>query len=327
MRDRRAFLGLIGGAMAWPLVARAQQPAIPVVGFIRTTSPEDSAPLAAAVRTGLKETGFVEGRNVLIEYRYAQNRYDQLPVLASDLVARRVAVIVATGGTVAARAAKAATTIIPIVFTSGDDAVKAGLVASFNRPGGNVTGISVISGELGGKRLELLREITPSISRIVMLVNPNNPNAEPDIAVVQTAARSVGLQSVVLRASTPSEIDTAFDSLTRTRPGALIVSVDTFFRSRRTQLAALAAHHVIPAVYASREFVTAGGLMSYGIDFVDVYRQAGVYAGRILNGASPADLPVIAPARFELFINLKTAKALGLEIPPTLLARADEVIE
>jgi putative ABC transport system substrate-binding protein len=323
----RDFITLLGGAAAtWPLAARAQQPAMPVIGFVGSRSLEDSVALVAAFRKGLGETGFSEGRNVTIEFHWAEGHYDRLPALAADLVRRQVTVIV-TVGDPSVLAAKAATASIPIVFVAGVDPLRYGLVASINRPGGNVTGVSVLSEVLEPKRLELLRELVPTAAAVAMLVNPRNRRTEFDTKNVQAAAGSMGLQFIVLNASTESEIAAAFANLVQQGAGALIVGADPFLISQSEQLAALAAHHAIPAVHAYREFAAAGGLMSYGPSLADAYRQAGIYTGKILMGAKPADLPVEQSTRVELVINLKTAKALGLTLPLPLLGRADEVIE
>ena len=325
---RRELLAALGGAVAaWPRAARAQQPALPVVGFIRTTSADDSLKLVEAFRRGLGEAGYVEGRNVLIEYRYAQGQIDRLPALAADLVTRRVAVLAATGGTVSARAAKAATSTIPVVFTTGDDPVKAGLVASLSRPGGNVTGVSVFTARLGAKRLALLHELIPAATTIAILLNPKNPDSEDEAKDVQEAARALGVEILVLYAGTENEIDAAFTKLVEQRTGALMLGADTFFTSQRARIATLSTYLRIPTADSVREFPEAGGFASYGASLAGVYRQAGVYVGRILKGDKPADLPVLLPTAFEFVINLKTAKTLGLEVPPTVLARADEVIE
>jgi putative tryptophan/tyrosine transport system substrate-binding protein len=326
---RREFITLLGGAAAaWPLAARAQQPAMPVVGFLHSASADTFADRLRAFRQGLKETGHVEGENLTIEYRWAENQLDRLPALAAELVRRQVTIIVAAGGTVSTLAAKAATTTIPIVFAAGEDPVSLGLVESIARPGGNLTGINFLSTELTAKRLGLLRELVPKAVRIAVLVNPDNaPIAEPTLRETLEAARSIGLQIQVLNVSTSREIDAAFPALMRERPDALFIGPDPFFNNRRKQLVLQAMRHGLPAGYASREYVEAGGLMSYGTDFLDTYRQVGAYAGRVLRGVKPADLPVVQSAKFELVINQMTARILGLDVPPTLLARADEVIE
>jgi ABC-type uncharacterized transport system substrate-binding protein len=329
---RREFITLLGGvAAAWPLAAHAQQSGLPVIGFLSGYPAESFAPetqpLSAAFRQGLSETGYSDGHNVTIEYRWAENQPSRLPVLAAELVRRKVAVIAATGGTASALAAKAATATIPIVFTGGTDPVAIGLVASLNRPGGNVTGVTFLANVLAAKRVELVNEVTPRASLIGLLVNPDNPNAVSETSDMETATRAIGKRSVLLRASTDRELDAAFTSLADQRANALAIAGDTFFLSRREQLVALVARYAVPASYPSREFVVAGGLMSYGASITDMYRQVGVYTGRILNGAKPADLPVMQPTKFELTINLKTAKALGLQMPDKLLVAADEVIE
>jgi len=325
---RRELLAALGGAVAaWPRAARAQQPALPVVGFIRTTSADDSLKLVEAFRRGLGEAGYVEGRNVLIEYRYAQGQIDRLPALAADLVTRRVAVLAATGGTVSARAAKAATSTIPVVFTTGDDPVKAGLVASLSRPGGNVTGVSVFTARLGAKRLALLHELIPAATTIAILLNPKNPDSEDEAKDVQEAARALGVEILVLYAGTENEIDAAFTKLVEQRTGALMLGADTFFTSQRARIATLSTYLRIPTADSVREFPEAGGFASYGASLAGVYRQAGVYVGRILKGDKPADLPVLLPTAFEFVINLQTAKVIGLTVPDKLLATADEVIE
>ncbi len=301
---------------------------MPVIGFLNGASSETFAHLAAAFRQGLSEAGYVEGRNVAIEYRWAEGEYDRLPALAAELVRRQVAVIAAGGGVAAALAAKAATTTIPIVFSGGGgDPVKLGLVASLNRPGGNVTGVSILTAALGAKRLGLLRELLPSATLIAVLINPTNPNSEIQLKDIEEAARTVGQQIFILYASNERDFDAAFAIIVERRAGALVVGADPYFNSRRDQLAGLAARHAIPAMYEQREFAVAGGLASYGTSLTDSFRQVGDYAGRILKGEKPADLPVMQPTRFELVINLKTATALRLTVPPTLLARADEVIE
>jgi putative ABC transport system substrate-binding protein len=328
---RREFITLLGGAAAtWPLGAEAQQ-ANPLVGVLHGGSAASFVPFMVAFRRGLQEEGFTEGQNVSIEYRWAENQYDRLPAMATELVQRQPAVIYA-GGSV--RAAKAATSTIPIVFTTGEDPVKAGLVASLNRPGGNVTGVSLFYVELGAKRLEVLRELAPNAEVIGLLVNPRSPQgmgtnteAEEQARDAQAAASAMGRQLILVRASSVSEIDEAFAAIVQQRAAALIVASDVFLSSRKDQLIALAARHAMPTIYAWRDAVIAGGLLSYGIDLADSYRQVGGYVGRILKGAKPAELPVLQPTKFPLVINLRTARALGLEVPPTLLARADEVIE
>jgi putative ABC transport system substrate-binding protein len=325
--QRREFITLLGGAAAWPLAARAQPPAIPVIGFLSTRSPEDIPHLLAAFLRGLAENGYVEGQNVTIEYRWALGQYDRLQAMSAELAGRPVGVIVAAGGEPAAMAAKAATSTIPIAFVIGGDPVRVGLAASYNRPGGNATGISIMTSTLDPKRLGLLHEVVPRAATVGALLNPNFPGFEGQLKEMQEAARTLGLQIHVLRASVDREIETAFDSIAQHRIPALAVGADPFFDTRRDKLVALAARHKVPAMYHFREFATAGGLMSYGIDISEVWRQVGVYAGRILKGAKPADLPVLQPTRFELVINLKTAKALGLTIPSGVFSIADEVIE
>jgi putative ABC transport system substrate-binding protein len=327
---RREFSTLLGGAATastlWPFAARAQQKATPVIGYLGSGTPSLAAVYLAALRQGLSETGYVEGQNLTIEYRWAEDRLDRLPALAADLVGRKVDVIVVGGGPPAPHAAKGATSTIPIVFTSGD-AVGDGLVASLARPGGNLTGVSFLIGELNPKRFELLSELVPQARAIALLVNPNYPATEHTVPAVQEAARAKGVQLHILKASTESEIDAAFAALVQRQADALVVSSDPFFATRREQLVALAARHAVPAIYEWREVATVGGLISYGPSLTAAFRQLGIYAGKILKGAKPADLPVVQPTTLELVINLKTAKALGLTIPPPILARADEVIE
>jgi len=322
---RRELLKLLGAvAIASPVAARAQQPAVPVIGFLSGGSLDSSAPYATAFRDGLKERGYVERRNVSIEYRWQEGRYDRAPALAAELVNR---VILASGGPASAFAAKAATATIPIVFVSGTDPVKSGLVASLNRPGGNITGVTFFAAALAAKRLELLHELVPDAGQIAVLVNPSNPNSEPQLAELHDAARMIGLSLAVLKASSETEIEAAFATLAEASARALVVTGDTFFNSQRDRLVKLAARFAIPAIYEFREYSAAGGLISYASRLTEAYYQAGVYAGRILDGAKPADLPVVQPTTFELVLNLNTAKALGLTIPPSILARADEVIE
>ena len=323
---RRELLLLLGGAMTAPRALRAQQKATPVIGLLGSIGP--IAPQVAAFLHGLSETGYLEGQNVTIEYRWAEGSYDRLPALAADLVGRNVDLIVATGGDVSALAAKSATSTIPIVFTAiGRDPVGLGLVASLARPGGNVTGFVGLTIELNPKRVELLSELVPRASVIALLVNPNNPTTERVVRDVQEAARAKGVQLEVLKSGTEGEIDAAFASLVQLHAAGLVVAGDAFFTSRRDQLAVLASRHAVPAIYNSREFAVAGGLISYGTSLAGIWRQAGIYAGKILKGAKPADLPVEQPTTFELVVNLKTAKALGLTVPHSILARADEVIE
>jgi putative tryptophan/tyrosine transport system substrate-binding protein len=327
---RREFITLLGGAAAeWPLVARAQQPAkLPTIGFLNTQSLGVFAYLVAGFRRGLRETGFVEDRNVAIEYRWAENQYDRLPALATDLVRREVAVIAATGGSLSTLAAKSATATIPIIFLLGDvDPVRAGFVASINRPGSNITGVSVLFSALGAKRLELLHELVPNVGVIGMLVNPNVPDTETQVRDAQEAARALDLKLRIENASTEDEIASRFEAFVRQQAGAILVGADPFLTSRVDQFVALTVRYALPAIYPYREIPGAGGLMSYGPNLVDSYRQAGIYAGLILKGANPADLPVLQPTKWEFVINLKTARTLGVDIPPKLLVFADEVIE
>jgi putative tryptophan/tyrosine transport system substrate-binding protein len=325
---RREFLTLLGGtASTWPLAASAQQSKMPVIGFFHTASPDRYEPQVRAFRLALKEAGYVEGRNIAIEYRWGEGRVERLPALAEDLVKRQVAVIAAMGGDTTALAAKAATASIPIVFENGSDPIKSGLVTSLNRPGGNVTGVSLFAGTLDAKRLALIHELVPGATVIAVLSNPLVAEAANRFADLQEAARTLGLRLVYLRVRSEDEFDPLFATIAEQRAGALFVEGSPFFISRADRLVDLATRHALPAIYAWREIVTAGGLMSYGTNLLNAYRQAGLYTGRILNGEKPSDLPVMQPTHFELVINLKTAKALGLTIPPTLLALADEVIE
>ena len=324
---RREFITLLGSAAVWPVMARAQQPGIPVVGFLRSTSANASTDLVAALRRGLAEAGYTEGQNIAIDYRWAENRNERLAALAADLVRRQCALIVA-GGNAAALAAKSATMTIPIVFATGDDPVKVGLVPRLNRPGGNITGISFYnSADLESKQLELLREVVPKAGVIGVLVNPTGAAVQSQESEAQVAARALGLQLFVVNAASERDFDTAFATLTQQRVEALLIVGNALFTGQRYRLVAVAARYALPTIYPLREFVAAGGLMSYGGSLTDAYRQVGVYAGRILKGEKPGDLPVTLPTKFELVINLQTAKGLGIEIPPMLLARADEVIE
>jgi putative ABC transport system substrate-binding protein len=323
---RREFITLVGGAVTWPLAARAQQPAMPVIGFLDIRSSDAAmGDRLRAFRQGLKDTGYVEGENVTITYSWADNQIDRLPALVAELVRRPVAVIAASGGVEGVLAAKAASATIPIVFLAPQDPVKLGLVASLARPGGN---LNILNAELVAKQLELMRELVPRSARVTVLVNPNNPTSiESALGAVEVAARTLGLQIEVLRAATSPEIESAFATFAQARPDALLVNQDGFFAGRRVQLVQQAAYHRVPAVYSTRDFTEAGGLMSYGTSITDAYRQLGVYAGRILKGAKPADLPVVQATKFELVINHPTARMLGLTVPPSLLATADEVIE
>jgi putative tryptophan/tyrosine transport system substrate-binding protein len=323
---RREFIRLIGGVTAWPLVAHAQQPTMPVIGYLDPRSPDAISERLRAFREGLKETGYVVGENVGIEYRWAENQLDRLPMLAADLVRRQVAVIT-PAGIPAIFAAKAATSTIPIVFMTGDDPVRVGLVASLAQPGGNLTGIAFLTTELAAKRLELLRELFPKVGRVAILVTASAAQTEATLREVELAARTMGLQIKVFNANTSREIDAAFKSMERERADGLFVAPDPFFAARRVQLAHLATRYAVPAIYIGREFAEAGGLISYGANVADAWRQAGVYTGRILKGTKPADLPVMQASKFELIINVETARILDLTVPPSLLARADEVIE
>ncbi len=325
---RREFIAYIGSVATWPLAVRAQQIGMPVIGFLSARSPYELSAVVGAFRQGLDETGYFESKNVIIEYRWAEGRYDRLPALAAELVGRQVAIIVAVGGPTTPQAAKAATATIPIVFISGADPVQEGLVASINKPGGNATGVNPLLPAMEGKRLGLLREMIPNAALIAVLLNPTSrDNFNRQLNDVQEAARGVRQQLLVLRASNEEEIEAALATAAERRASALLVTADPFMLSRRERLVALAAHYAIPAIYEVREYATAGGLMSYGISLTDAYRQAGVYVGRIIKGEKPGDLPVLQPTKFDFVINLKTAKALGLTIPPGLLSIADEVIE
>ena len=324
---RRDFIGIMAGtALVWPRTARAQTAAMPVVGFLHYASPNTLAHLAEAVRRGLREAGYVEGQNVTIEYRWAEGHYNRLPALAADLVRRQVTVITA-GGNVAAQAAKRATANIPIVFTSGADPIASDLVTSLSRPGANLTGVSLLAAEMATKRLELMRELLPHARAVAMIINPAYPGAESEMAEVEAAARLFGMKAHKATATSAGELDAAFASIVELRVDAFMVGADGFFITRRDQLAALATRHAVPGIYPFPDFPAAGGLLSYGVGLADAYRQAGVYTGRILKGAKPADLPVMQPTKFEFVLNLKTAKALGLTIPQSFHLRADEVIE
>ena len=326
MMHRRAFVTLLGGAAAaWPVAASAQQAAMPVVGFLHPASFDTMAHLAAAFRKGLGDRGFVEGHNVAVEYRFAENQLERLPSLVAELLRFPVTVIV--GNSTSMRVAKSATSTVPIVFVSGYDPVKLGLVTSINRPGGNVTGVTMFASEFGSKRLGLMREVVPNSATIAFLINPNTIDGDIELADIQSAAHAMGQKILVVSAGSENDFVSIFAQLVREGVGALVVAADPFFNSRRERLVELATRHAVPAIYEQREYAEAGGLMSYGTSITDAYRQLGDYAGRVLKGARPADLPVLQPTRFQLVINLKTAKALGLAVPPTLLARADEVIE
>jgi ABC-type uncharacterized transport system substrate-binding protein len=325
---RREFITLMSGAAAWPLAARAQQPTMPVIGFMHSQSPDVLADPLRGLREGLKESGYFEGQNVAIDYRWAENQLDRLPMLAGELARRPVSVIVATGGSASVLAARAATTTIPIVFNVGDDPIRLGLVPTLSRPGGNLTGVNFFAVELVAKRLEILHELVPAAARVAVLVNPASGDiTEAMVHDMQAAARAMGLQLRVLNAGSGKEIDAAFATLAHERPDALLVGTGPPFAARRVQLVHLATYHRIPAVYSLRQFVEIGGLITYGASLTDAYRQVGVYAGRILKGAKPADLPVVQSTKFELVINAQTARMFGLTVPPSLLARADEVIE
>jgi putative ABC transport system substrate-binding protein len=324
---RREFIAGLGGTAAWPVATRAQQRTMPVIGYLNGASAVQFPHLLAGFRKGMTETGFTEGWNVAIEYRYADGQYDRLPAMAADLVGQRVSVIVATAGTPTIRAAKAATSTIPIVFVIGGDPVTFGIVASLNRPGGNITGVTLIGSETVAKRLGILLELVPTATAVAILANPKNPISAPQLSALQTAVQALGRRLVVLNASTESELTSVFATIDQQSVEALFVTADPFFDDRRAQIVAFAAQHKLPASYTRRDFVVDGGLVSYGPDVPDAFHHAGIYTGRILNGDKPANLPVMAPTKFEMVINVKTAAALGLSIPPTLLARADEVIE
>ena len=324
---RRQFLHALGGAAAWPLAARAQQQAMPVIGFMSSRSPEDSAYLVAAFRGGLGELGFVDGRNIAIEYRWGLGQYDRMPALAADLVNRHVAVLVGVGGDISAVAAKRATSTIPIVFGLGSDPIKAGLVESLNRPGGNATGFTLLTNELEAKRIGMLHDLLPGAAVIGALLNPNFPPAVGQLELLEVASRAINQKIYVLKAGNDTELDTAFAALVQQKVGALLVAADPYFDTRRDRFIAFAEKNRLPTMYQFRDYAVAGGLISYGPNITDMYRQAGVYTGQILKGARPADLPVLQPTKFEFVINLKTAKALGLTIPAGLISYADEVIE
>jgi len=324
---RREFIAYIGGAAAWPLAARAQQPGMPVVGFLNPGLPEPSSFLVVAFREGLEKEGYVEGQNVTVEYRWASGHYNELQTLASDLVRRHVVVIAATGGSISAQATKAATATIPIVFNVGEDPIKLGLVASFNRPGGNITGVNTLSPALESKRLGLLRELVPQAAIVAVLLNPSNPDADLQRRDIQAAASAIGQDLRTFDVGNESDIETAFAALVRQRADALLVGSDVFLTNRREQIVALAARYAVSTIYSFRSFAESGGLMSYSTNLVEVYRQVGFYVGRILKGEKPANLPIVQPTKFELVINLKTAKAMNVKISDNLLSLADEVIE
>ena len=324
---RREVITLIGGAASWPIAARAQQAAMPVIGFMHTASADQFTHLVSAFRTGLKEVGYIEGQNVVIEYRWAEGQYDRLPKFAADLVARQVSVLAATGGDQSGLAAKATNTTIPIVFEVGGDPVQLGLVASLNRPGGNLTGTTLLSAELAPKRLELLHDLVPKAINVALLVNPTSPDADAQAKELQAVAPAVGMQVQVFQAGNDSDLDDAFAAMAERNANALVLQADPFFTNRRDRLVSLANRHAIPAMYPFREFATAGGLMTYGADIAEVFRETGVYTGRILRGQSPADLPVLQPTKFDLVLNLKAAKALGITVPLTLQMTANDVIE
>ncbi len=326
--NRRAILALLGGTVAaWPVVARAQQPSMPVIGFLGTAAPAEWAPFVAAFRQGLREAGYEDGRNVAIEFRWAEGQGAKLPGLAADLAGRQVSVVVPSAGVAVARAARTASASIPIVFVMGGDPVEFGLVASLNRPGGNTTGVSFLLNVLAAKRVGLLRDLVPASAAIGLLINPDNPNAKADTAAAQEAARTLGLLTHLAYARTERELDSAFAGLVQQRAASLFVASDPMFVSRRDRVVELAARHALPAIYDRRELAVAGGLVSYGANFAEAHRLVGIYTGRILKGEKPADLPVLQPTKFEFVINLKTAKILGITVPATLLATADEVIE
>jgi putative ABC transport system substrate-binding protein len=327
MSNRREFITLLGGAAAWPIAARAQQPVIPVVGFMHSQSLETASDYATAFQQGLKEGGFVEGQNIAVEYRWAQGHYDRLPEIAADLVRRKVSVIAATGGEPSPQVAKAATQTIPIVFTSNGDPVREGLVASLSRPGGNATGVTIFGAAAVTKRLQLLQDLVPQATVIGFLMNPSHPNSTNEMLVAQSAVRSIGKEMLVFNAGSEPELDGAFAAMAQRQVGAILGGSDTFFNERRDQIASLAAHYRIPAIYIAREFAQAGGLMAYGNRVADMYRLVGIYVGRILKGEKPADLPVQESTKFELVINLRAAKALGIDVPNSMQLLADEVIE